>query len=98
MPRDLVAHSARARRQDRVVTGVLTAIVDLVLLLLAALIAYILYQGLPVALMPGFLTNSPLDEESPGILFELFDSFYLLLWALVISVPISLGASGFPAG
>lgn len=48
--------------------------------------------------MPGFLTNSPLDEKSPGILFELFDSFYLLLWALVISVPISLGASGFPAG
>lgn len=95
MARDLTAHVARIRRQDQVATGVLTAIVGFVLLLLAAIVAYILYEGLGKALSPGFLTTSPLAEENPGILFELFDSFYMLFWTLLISVPISLGAAIF---
>ena len=69
----LEEHARRVKRQDKIATGVLTAIVWLVLLLLVAIVLYILYQGLGKALSPGFLTTSPLDKESPGISFELFD-------------------------
>lgn len=95
MTKDLQAHAAKIRRQDNIATGILTAIVGLVLLLLAAIVVYILVQGLGKMLTPGFLTNSPLDKDDPGISFELFDSFYMLIWALLISVPISLGAAIF---
>lgn len=95
MVRDLEAHAKKIGRQDKIATGVLTVIVGAVLLLLAAIVLYILYQGLGKALSPGFLTNSPMDKDNPGISFELFDSFYMLLWTLLISVPISLGAAVF---
>ncbi|MCC6103225.1 MAG: phosphate ABC transporter permease PstA [Atopobiaceae bacterium] len=92
---DLDEHARRIRKQDRIATIFLTVIVGFVLALLAALVIYILAQGLPEVLTPGFLTNSPLDRDNPGISYELFDSFYMLFVTLVISVPISLGAAIF---
>ncbi|ERL11374.1 phosphate ABC transporter permease PstA [Olegusella massiliensis] len=88
-------HVRRVVRQDRLATVILTAIVAFVLALLAGIVIYIVVQGIPVVLRPGFLTNSPLDRVNPGISFELFDSFYMLLWTLIISLPISLGAAIF---
>ena len=43
--RDLSAHVARIGKQDKIATGILTAIVGFVLLLLAAIIVYILARG-----------------------------------------------------
>lgn len=94
---DLDAHAARIKRQDKIATVILTCIAAFVLALLAGIVAYILIKGVPVLLRPGFMTNSPLDYENPGISFELFDSFYMLFWTLVISLPISLGAAIFLA-
>ena len=88
--RDLSAHVRRIGRQDRIATGILTAIVGLVLALLAAIIIYILVRGGGIALTPGFLTN-PSSADVSGILYQLFDSFYML----IISVPISLGGAIF---
>ena len=79
---DLDEHAARIGRQDRVATGILTVIVAFVLFLLAAIVAFILIQGLGKAF-------------DPGISSELFDSFYMLVITLLISVPISLGAAIF---
>lgn len=92
---DLSEHAKKIARQDRVATGILTVIVAFVLALLAAIVAFILFQGLGKALSPGFLTTSPMAEENPGISSELFDSFYMLVITLLISVPISLGAAIF---
>lgn len=92
---DLDAHTAKIGRQDKIATGVLTAIVGLVLALLAAIVIYILARGLWKVVQPGFLTNASSDEELPGIAFQLFDSFYMLIITLLISVPISLGAAIF---
>ena len=92
---DLDAHARRIGAQDRVATGILTVIVVFVLGLLAAIVAYILFQGIGKALAPGFLTTSPTAKQSPGISSELFDSFYMLIITLLISVPISLGAAIF---
>lgn len=93
--RSLDAHVARIDRQDKIATGVLTVIVGLVILLVVAIIAYIIARGAGRALTPGFLTNPYNSEVMPGILYQLWDSFYLLLVTLVISVPISLGAAIF---
>ena len=54
---DLAAHAKKIGAQDKFATGVLTVIVGLVMFLLVAIIAYILYMGLGKALSPGFLTN-----------------------------------------
>ena len=93
--RSLDAHVARIDRQDKIATGILTVIVGLVILLVVSIIAYIIVRGAGRALTPGFLTNPYNDEVLPGILYQLWDSFYLLLVTLVISVPISLGAAIF---
>ena len=93
---DLDEHVKKIGRQDRVATGILTAIVAFVLLLLlASIVAFILFKGLGKALSPCFLTTSPLADENPGISSEIFDSFYMLVITLLISVPISLGAAIF---
>ena len=94
---DLDAHAARIRRQDRVATGILTAIVAFVLAFLAAIVAFVVFQGIGKALSPGFLTTPPAADVNPGISSELFDSFYMLVITLLISVPISLGAAIFLA-
>lgn len=95
MTRDLDAHAAKIGRQNKVATVILTVIVGLVLVLLAAIIVFILGKGIAVMVSPGFLSNSPLDSDNPGISFEIFDSFYMLFWTLLFSVPISLGAAVF---
>ena len=91
----LNAHVKRINSQDKIATGVLTVIVGLVMLLVVAIIAYILVRGAGRALTPGFLTNPYNDEVVPGILYQLWDSFYMLIVTLIISVPISLGAAIF---
>lgn len=93
--RDLAAHVKRIGTQDKVATGILTCIVGAVLVLLAAIIVYILVRGAGRALTPGFLTNTSSDSVLPGIAYQLWDSFYMLIVTLVISVPISLGAAIF---
>lgn len=93
--RDLTAHVNRIGRQDKIATGILTFIVGFVLVLLAAIVVYILARGAGKALTPGFLTNPSNDDVVPGILYQLWDSFYMLIVTLIISVPISLGAAIF---
>lgn len=92
---DLDAHARRIGAQDRLATGVLMAIAGLVLLLLAAIVACILFRGLGKVFQPGFLVNDSADKTLPGIATQLFDSFYMLIITLVISLPISLGAAIF---
>ena len=92
---DLDARARRIGAQDRLATGVLTAIAGLVLLLLAAIVAYILFRGLGKVFQPGFLMNDSADKTLPGIATQLFDSFYMLIITLAISLPISLGAAIF---
>ena len=92
---DLNDHVTRIGKQDKAATVILTVIVGLVIALLAAIVLYILAQGLWKVFQPGFLSNPSTDSDLPGIAYQLFDSFYLLVLTLLISVPISLGAAIF---
>ena len=86
----------RAEIQDKIATGVLTAIVGLVMLIVVSMVLYILFEGVGTLFKAGFLTEpSRANGTEGGVAYQLFDSFYLLVITLVISVPISLGGAVF---
>lgn len=94
MASDIKAQVARAKREDKIATGVLMAIVAFIFILLAALIVYIIASGAQKAFDPSFLTGKPEQfKEGGGIGPELFNSFYLLVLTMIISIPLSLGAA-----
>lgn len=87
---------SRAARNDKIATGILTAIVCLVMLIVVSMVAYILFQGISTLFRPGFLTMpSRANGTAGGVAYQLFDSFYMLFLTLIISVPVSLGAAVF---
>ncbi len=94
MTSDIKAQVARAKREDKIATGILAAIVAFIFILLAALIVYIIASGAQKAFDPSFLTGKPEQfKEGGGIGPELFNSFYLLILTMIISIPLSLGAA-----
>lgn len=85
-----------AKTQDKIATGILTAIVVLILIALVAIIAYIVVSGAYKLFDIHFLTAKPEQfKAGGGIGPELFNSFYLLILTLLISLPISLGGAIF---
>ena len=94
MASDIKAQVTKAKREDKIATGILMAIVAFIFVLLAALIVYIIASGAQKAFDPSFLTGKPEQfKEGGGIGPELFNSFYLLVLTMIISVPLSLGAA-----
>ena len=94
MASDIKAQVAKAKREDKIATGILAAIVAFIFILLAALIVYIIASGAQKAFAPSFLTGKPEQfKEGGGIGPELFNSFYLLVLTMIISIPLSLGAA-----
>lgn len=94
MASDIKAQVAKAKREDKIAAGILMAIVAFIFVLLAALIVYIIASGAQKAFDPSFLTGKPEQfKEGGGIGPELFNSFYLLVLTMIISVPLSLGAA-----
>ena len=94
MAKDEKAYAKRIAAQNDVATGVLTLIVGFICVVLVAIIAYILINGFGKLVDINFLTGDPEQfKAGGGIGPELFNSFYLLILTLVISVPISLGAA-----
>lgn len=81
-----------AKRADKIATAFLYGIAGFVIVILAALLGYILIQGLP-HLSWEFLTSpSTAFSAGGGIGIQLFNSFYLLIITMLISFPIALGA------
>ena len=94
MASDIKVQVSRAKREDKIATGILMAIVAFIFILLAALIVYIIASGAQKAFDPSFLTGKPEQfKEGGGIGPELFNSFYLLVLTMIISIPLSLGAA-----
>lgn len=81
-----------AKVKDRVWTGILYFMSAVIVLILAGLVGYIFYKG------DGFLKWSFLFGKEKrvgaggGIGTQLFNSFYMLIIALLISVPFGVGA------
>lgn len=82
-----------SKTQNKVAIGGLYGIAGLVVLILLALLGYILISGLP-QLNWHFLTEpAKAFLKGGGVGVQLFNSFYLLILAMLISFPIALGAA-----
>ncbi|WP_099222637.1 phosphate ABC transporter permease PstA [Listeria costaricensis] len=85
------------KTKDKIATGVFYAIAAFIVLILAGLLGYILVRGVP-QISWHFLTAPPESfKAGGGIGPELWNSFYMLIITMVISVPISLGAGIYMA-
>lgn len=90
------AYLERSQRNDKIATGVLTLIVGLVMVIVVSMVLFILSQGIETLFKPGFLAEaSRANGTQGGVAYQLFDSFYLLILTLLISLPISLGGAVF---
>ena len=81
-----------AKRVDKLATISLYAIAVVIIALLASLIGFVFVQGIP-QISWQFITSPPqIFKEGGGVGPQLFNSFYLLVLTLVITIPIALGA------
>ncbi|HFH9837735.1 TPA: phosphate ABC transporter permease PstA [Streptococcus suis] len=81
-----------AKKMDKLATGILYSIATVIVVILTALILYILLRGIP-HLSWNFLTGkSSSYKAGGGIGIQLYNSFFLLVVTLFISVPLSTGA------
>lgn len=80
-----------AKVKDKIWTGVFYTVTVFVVTLLVVLIGYILFKGIGF-FKPSFLFGSAkFGEAGGGIGPQLFNSFYMLIVALIISVPFGVG-------
>lgn len=82
----------KAKTANRLATGVIYGMVGFTILILAGLLGYILVQGIPHISWHFLTTPSQSFLAGGGIRDQLFNSLYLLVLTLMISVPIALGA------
>lgn len=81
-----------AKKMDRLATGVIYALVVAVVLILVAILGYILVNGVP-DISWHFLTSAAQSfSAGGGIRDQLFNSLYLLVLTIIVSLPIGLGA------
>ncbi|ACD22936.1 phosphate ABC transporter permease PstA [Clostridium botulinum] len=81
-----------AKKVDKVATIIFYIISIFIVGLLGAFIIYILYKGGNM-IKPSFLFGKPkLTGAGGGIGPQLFNSFYMLIVSLIITVPIGIGA------
>ena len=86
-----------AKKLAKIATAVLYSIAGIIVAILASLILYILVRGLP-HISWSFLTGkSSSYQAGGGIGIQLYNSFFLLVITLIISVPLSMGAGIFLA-
>ena len=81
-----------AKKTDKLATGVFYAVAFFVVAILGAFITYILYKGLYM-ITPSFLLGKPsITKAGGGIGPRIFNSLYMLVISLIITVPIGIGA------
>ncbi|MGL5649477.1 MAG: phosphate ABC transporter permease PstA [Clostridium sp.] len=80
------------RKADKVATGILYFVSACIVILLALFIIYIFYNGWRV-LTPHFILSKPkIIGAGGGIGPQIFNSVYMLILSLIITVPVGIGA------
>lgn len=80
------------KKWDKVATGVLYAVAVAIIAILAFLLLYILIEGLPHVSWHFLTSPSSSFQAGGGIGIQLFNSIYLLIISMLISLPLSLFA------
>ena len=86
MTSDIKAQVSRAKREDKIATGILMAIVAFIFILLAALIVYIIASGAQKAFDPSFLTGKPEQFKEGGGMVSLTGTMFVFLSALLYAI------------
>lgn len=81
------------KTQNKIAIGTLYGVAGLVVLILLALLGYILVSGLPQLSWHFLTAPAKAFLAGGGVGVQLYNSFYLLLLAMLISFPIALGAA-----
>lgn len=81
-----------AKKIDKIATTVLYTIAGIIVAILASLLLYILVKGLPHVSWSFLTGRSSSYEAGAGIGIQLYNSLFLLVITLIISIPLSLGA------
>lgn len=81
-----------AKKVDKIVTAGLYTIAGIIVAVLAALILYILVRGLPHVTWHFLTGKSSAYQAGGGIGIQLYNSLFLLVITLIISIPLSMGA------
>ncbi len=81
-----------AKKFDKLATGILYSIGGVIVVILTSLILYILLRGLPHISWQFLTSKSSSYKAGGGIGIQLYNSFFLLVVTLLISVPLSTGA------
>lgn len=81
-----------AKKMDKLVTGLLYSIAAIIVVILTSLILYILLRGLPHVNWSFLTGKSSSYKAGGGIGIQLYNSFFLLVVTLIISIPLSTGA------
>ncbi|MFM0588043.1 phosphate ABC transporter permease PstA [Streptococcus suis] len=81
-----------AKKFDKLATGILYSIAGVIVVILTSLILYILLGGLPHVSWDFLTSKSSSYKAGGGIGIQLYNSFFLLVVTLLISVPLSTGA------
>ncbi|WP_019319166.1 phosphate ABC transporter permease PstA [Streptococcus mutans] len=81
-----------AKKLDKLATGILYTIAGIIVAILASLLLFILVRGLPNVSWHFFAGRSSSYEAGGGIGIQLYNSFFLLVVTLIISIPLSMGA------
>lgn len=81
-----------AKKFDKLATGILYSIAGVIVVILTSLILYILLRGLPHISWQFLTSKSSSYKAGGGIGIQLYNSFFLLVVTLLISVPLSTGA------
>lgn len=81
-----------AKKFDKLATVILYTIATLIVAILAALLLYILIKGLPHVSWSFLTGRSSSYQAGGGIGIQLYNSLFLLVITLIISIPLSMGA------
>jgi phosphate transport system permease protein len=88
-----LAAQKRAKLYDRIATGVMVALVGMLVVVLVAVVGAILYTGLPQLSWQFITTASSLTEAGGGVGPQLWCTIYLMVLSLLMTVPIGVGAA-----
>ena len=81
------------QKSDRLATGVILFFAAIVSLIVLTLVVYLLAIGLPHVSWHFLTSPASSFTAGGGIRDQLFNSFYLVVLTLIVSVPLSLGAA-----
>ena len=82
-----------AKKIDKIAISTLYVIAGIIVTILAALILYILVRGIPHISWSFLTSRSSSYKAGGGIGVQLYNSFFLLVITLIISVPLSMASS-----